>query len=621
LSYGLPVSLTILVVAIPVLWWTYRPEQKQITMILGEEVPLTANGKRTLAVIGTTLLLWLFGPTLGKLLALPPVLFSSAAVAGIAVALLMLTRCVNWNALEKGVHWGVLLLLGGGLSLGRGLTESGAADWLAGLLTSSAGDLPLFSLLLVLVTIGVFATELISNTAVTAKLAPILMGVALQLGLEADSLVVPVAIATSMAFMLPVATPPQRHGARQRTGRPAGYDARWTATQPGGHSRHHAAVSLRCGRMSWFNAGWLLLDLVIIVVLIPVVILQRRESGATLAWLLAIVLIPFLGLLAFWVFGTTRLHLRRRKRRRVEARLAPALHKLQAQPATDLPVADLPPSLLQLAEKLDKVGPQSGNEVVLFRQGPVVFDDLEAAFDSSRHHIHLVYYIWEPDRTGERLRDALMRACRRGVEVRLLLDDVGSRSARQGFFQGLVEAGGRVERFLPVNPLNRQLALNNRNHRKIVVVDGETGFTGGMNVGDVYAGLGEPWRDLHARICGPVVHALQELFCQDWYHATGDDLVSAAYFPQMTGSGNVWAQLLASGPADERWRTIHTLLFAAINLAREQVWVETPYFVPDPPIVMALQTAALRERRGCPAVIAGTFRSPAGTPRRAFFPG
>ncbi len=120
----------------------------------------------------------------------------------------MLTHSVSWKALEKGIHWGVLLLLGGGLSLGRGLTESGAADWLAGMLSSGVGDLPMFTLLLVLVSIGVFATELISNTAVTAKLAPILMGVALQLGMATDSLVVPVAIATSMAFMLPVATPP-----------------------------------------------------------------------------------------------------------------------------------------------------------------------------------------------------------------------------------------------------------------------------------------------------------------------------------------------------------------------------------------------------------------------------
>lgn len=208
LSYGLPVSITMLVVAVPVLWWTYRPEQKQINLSLGEELPLTTGGKRTLAVVGITLLLWLFGPALGMLLLLPQALFSSAMVACIAVALLLLAHCVNWKALEGGIRWGVLLLLGGGLSLGRGLTESGAADWLAGLITTNMGGLPLFALLLALVAIGVFATELISNTAVTAKLAPILMGVALQLGLEVDSLVVPVAIATSMAFMLPVATPP-----------------------------------------------------------------------------------------------------------------------------------------------------------------------------------------------------------------------------------------------------------------------------------------------------------------------------------------------------------------------------------------------------------------------------
>lgn len=208
LAYGMPVSLVMLVVAVTILWWTYRPEQKHITLTLGEEVPLTDNGQRTLAVIGITLTLWLFGPALAKLLALPAALFGSAAVACIAVALLMLTGCVNWKALEKGVHWGVLLLLGGGLSLGRGLTESGTADWLAGLLTSGGQGLPLFALLLVLVSLAVFATELISNTAVTAKLAPIMMGLALQLGLEADSLVVSVAIASSMAFMLPVATPP-----------------------------------------------------------------------------------------------------------------------------------------------------------------------------------------------------------------------------------------------------------------------------------------------------------------------------------------------------------------------------------------------------------------------------
>lgn len=165
--------------------------------------------------------------------------------------------------------------------------------------------------------------------------------------------------------------------------------------------------------MSGFNLGWLLLllDLAIIVVLIPTVILQRRESGATLAWILVIVLIPFLGLLAFWVLGTTRLHLRRRKRRRIETRLAPALHKPQIPLSTRLTVEGLPPSLLSLAKKLDEVEPQPGNEVTLFRQGTVAFDALEKAFNEARHHIHLMYYIWEPDTTGKRSWRSIVRYC------------------------------------------------------------------------------------------------------------------------------------------------------------------------------------------------------------------
>ena len=348
--------------------------------------------------------------------------------------------------------------------------------------------------------------------------------------------------------------------------------------------------------LGWFDLGWLLLllDLTIVAILIPTIILQRRESGATLAWILVIVLVPFIGLLAFWVFGTTRLHLRRRKRRKVEKRLEPALSQLLTRTVKWESGVDLPLSFLHLAEKLDEVGPQPGNAVQLYRDGPLAFDALEEAFDKAEHHVHLVYYIWESDRTGQRLRDVLARAAARGVEIRLLIDDVGSRGAKGAFFGGLSGAGGQVERFLPVNPLNRQLALNNRNHRKIVVVDGRIGFTGGMNVGDLYAGISSPWLDLHARMQGPVVHSLQEVFCQDWYHATGVDLVNPAYFPRISESGNVWAQILASGPADERWRAIHTFLFAAITLAHKRIWIETPYFVPDEPLFMALQTAALR---------------------------
>lgn len=345
---------------------------------------------------------------------------------------------------------------------------------------------------------------------------------------------------------------------------------------------------------SWMNTGLLLLDIIIVAALLPTVVLQRRESGATLAWVLVIVLLPFIGLLSFWVFGTTRLHLRRRKRRRVEEKLAGPLERVQSDLTGTQQITGISPSLLKLVRKLDGMGPLAGNTVDIMREGREVFTALENAFDAASQHIHLTYYIWEPDDTGKRMQDALVRAARRGVEVRLLLDDVGSRQAKQRFFGPLLEAGGRVERFLKVNLLSRHLNLNNRNHRKVVVIDGRLAFTGGMNIGDDYAGVGEPWQDLHARIQGPVVYALQEVFCQDWYHATGEDLVSETYFPVLESAGNICAQFLASGPADERWQAIHTVLFAAMNLACERIWIETPYFVPDRPILMALQTAALR---------------------------
>lgn len=345
---------------------------------------------------------------------------------------------------------------------------------------------------------------------------------------------------------------------------------------------------------SWLNTGLLLFDVFIIAILLPIVVQQRRETGATLAWVLVIVLLPFIGLLSFWLFGTTRLHLRRRKRRKVEEKLARALERVQINLDGEQYIAGISPSLLTLVNKLDDIGPLGGNAVEVMREGDALFDALENAFDAATQHIHLVYYIWETDYTGTRLRDALSRAAQRGVKVRLLVDDVGSRQAKAGFFAPLLAAGGQVGRFLRVNVFSRQLNLNNRNHRKIVIIDGNLTFTGGMNVGDVYAGRGEPWQDLHARIQGPVAYTLQEVFCQDWYHATGEDLVSDTYFPVIPDAGNICAQFLASGPADERWQAIHTVLFAAMNLACQRIWIETPYFVPDRPILMTLQTAALR---------------------------
>lgn len=345
---------------------------------------------------------------------------------------------------------------------------------------------------------------------------------------------------------------------------------------------------------NWLSLFLLFLHLAVVFFLVLKIILQRRESGATLAWILVIIFLPFLGVLAFWLLGTTRIRLLRRKRIRAEQHLVPSLARFRSQHQLSEGDEMVATSLYSLASKLDECGPQPGCEVEMYRDGRKAFDALEQAIDAAQEHIHLTYYSWEADNTGRRFCKALERAARRGVEVRLLLDDVGSYKTKTSFFAQLIAVGGEVARFLPLNLLSRQVSFNNRNHRKIVVIDGKTGFTGSMNIGDLYAGLTEPWNDLHLCVSGRVVYELQGVFCQDWYHATQKDLATQKYFPNIFCHGDVCAHFLASGPSDDRWRAIHTLLFVAINTAMERVWIETPYFVPDPAITMALQTAALR---------------------------
>ena len=159
---------------------------------------------------------------------------------------------------------------------------------------------------------------------------------------------------------------------------------------------------------SWLSTGLLLLDVFIIATLLPTVVQQRRETGATLAWVLTIVLLPFIGLLSFWLFGVTRLHLRRRKRRKVEEKLARALERVQVGLNGEQYIAGISPSLLTLVNKLDDIGPLAGNAVEIMREGEALFDALESAFDNATQHIHLVYYIWEKITPG---RACGMRWC------------------------------------------------------------------------------------------------------------------------------------------------------------------------------------------------------------------
>lgn len=335
------------------------------------------------------------------------------------------------------------------------------------------------------------------------------------------------------------------------------------------------------------------------VALLPRVIVARRESAATLSWILALLLIPYVGMLFYWIFGEVRLHRTTRRRRSTKRLLAQALadererRRIAAASSPD-PTDD---DVVHLVARITGVPAVGGNAIQIFADPDVATERMIAAIDGATATIHFEVYQFKKDESGTLYRDHLAAAARRGVKVRLLVDDVGSLWTPRSFFRPIVEAGGEVERFLPVNLLRGLYHANLRNHRKILVVDGARAFTGGLNVGDEYGGLRKrrfgPWRDTHVELRGPVVASLQDTFVEDWVFATHREIAVEEAFPDLEPAGAEVVQVIASGP-DSDWESIHHAIFAAVTGAQHHAYLTTPYFVPDRALLVAMQTAALR---------------------------
>ncbi len=329
----------------------------------------------------------------------------------------------------------------------------------------------------------------------------------------------------------------------------------------------------------------------------------RKEPTAMVAWLLAIVLLPVIGMLAYWLLSSSRLQRKVKRRRRRVAHLLAALQRkaAHASPAQAPPESRMPDDLaaiVRVGRRLADIPAVDGNEVTVLQKADTTYDALETAIRNAQHHVHLEYYIWRPDATGTQFRDLLVERARAGVECRLLLDAVGCWKLSRAFLRPLVAAGVRVAFFLPVRPFNlrRRWSLHLRNHRKVVVVDGHTAFVGSQNIGDEYRGRRRelsPWYDVHLRIKGPATLFLQQTFAEDWSQATRERLDESAYFRPPPRDGDATVQILPTGP-DEQVSTLTQILFAAVTSARDSIRIATPYFVPDPTLRLALAHASYR---------------------------
>ncbi|MCK6457569.1 MAG: cardiolipin synthase [Phycisphaerae bacterium] len=343
-------------------------------------------------------------------------------------------------------------------------------------------------------------------------------------------------------------------------------------------------------------------DALIVAATIVIILRRPREPRAMIAWILAVLLLPVLGPALFVVIGQPRLERTRRRRHRRRAKLLPAiagraerLHGVRATPEH----ARLDPALVDLARvalRLTAYPPTDGNEVTVFHDPESTFLAIQLAILGARSHVHLQYYILQPDETGRAVAKLLSDKARAGVRCRVLLDDVGCWRLPRSFTRSLRDAGVEVAFFHPVLPWRGRWHVNFRNHRKVVVVDGEVGFTGSQNIGDEYLGRRRkfaPWRDTHLRIIGPAAQDLQEVFLEDWHFTTGMELSGEECFPPLRRAGSDLVQIVPSGP-DQEAEVLHQLLYAAVAAARRSVCIITPYFVPDSPMLMALKSAALR---------------------------
>jgi cardiolipin synthase len=329
-------------------------------------------------------------------------------------------------------------------------------------------------------------------------------------------------------------------------------------------------------------------------VLLPFVLFSKRLPQAKIAWILGIFGFPWIGAFLYLTLGRNRL---KRKvvvlqRRRVQrfAEVDRLVERCAATPGA--PECVVPVAAVAEGGEGRAPRPVPGNEFLLLSNGRDAYASAREAIAAARHHVHIVVYIFKDDRTGRQAVEGLVAAAKRGVEVRVLFDGLGSVSTRRSVFDPLEKAGGRVAAFLPLNTL---LRVNLRNHRKLLVVDGVTAFTGGMNVGDEYATDGD-WHDVHGRVRGPVVPSLQRLFAEDWYFATEELIDGAAYYPGSPPVGDVPVQILASGP-DQEEPLAEEEMFALLATARKSIDVMTPYLVPTEPIEAVLKSAARRGRR------------------------
>lgn len=325
-------------------------------------------------------------------------------------------------------------------------------------------------------------------------------------------------------------------------------------------------------------------------------LLHKRDPRSALVWVSLSITIPVIGALAYWLLGINRIT--RRAHRWHKSGRKPAFHELS--PSHGPSPAVLPEQyeglyfLEVLADRVARTRTHAGNCIEPLVNGEEAYPAMLTAISRASHSVHLCSYIFDGDQVGAQFVTALEDAVKRGVTVRVIVDAMGERYSSVTARKALEGSGVDVRHYLP---LYKGPFINLRNHRKLLLVDGDIAFTGGMNIRNNHCVIAVPESeaatDLHFCVRGPVVADLQRLFIEDWHFVSGQHLDDPGCFPPLNGYGSALIRAISDGP-DRQFRKLEWIVMGALATARQRVRIMTPYFIPDRPMVTALITAALR---------------------------
>jgi cardiolipin synthase len=348
---------------------------------------------------------------------------------------------------------------------------------------------------------------------------------------------------------------------------------------------------------------WIIIGLLVFIFQIATILMiEFRHPSKSVAWILVLFILPLIGFVMYYFMAKEYKHRKRVKRTDKRLKREDWNHYIDnshiVRDVHEIRNPDIHDEfrLFGLLQNIPASPITKCNQTMIYRDGPETFKAMFELLRQAKHHIHMEYYILRSDHMGQELQDILIEKAKQGVEVRFLYDGVGGYHLPSSYLKRFRDGGIDCRSFLSPFIAFFDKRMNYRNHRKITVVDGKVGFLGGLNIGDEYVGKNPKygyWRDTHMQIRGDAVHFLQRTFLTDWAFVSGEQLFQREeLFPEHDCAGEEQVQIVASGP-DNQLETILEVYFSSLSTAKYQIYITSPYFIPDHSIYMALKTAAV----------------------------